>query len=1026
MTSEQSPVQRYLSAVCLLAYATEVYAASPSDQFEKVVRPLLVEKCIGCHGEQKQKGDLRLDSLSSLLKGGESGPAVVPGKPEQSLLITAIRHSEQLKMPPKEKLPTSDIAALAAWVKAGAVWPDAKPAVPSPAKSAAVRTFTDEEKGFWAFQPIRKPKLSDVSGVEFPVSNPIDAFIATGLKAKGLTPAPTADKRTVIRRLTFDLTGLPPTVAEVEAFENDTSPEAWDKLIDRLLASPAYGEKWGRRWLDVVRYADSNGMDENLAHGNAWRYRDYVIRSFNADKPYNQFVKEQIAGDLLPGGTQEERADRVTATGFLVIGPKMLAEDDPMKMRMDIIDEQVDTLGQAFLGLTLGCARCHDHKFDPITAADYYAIAGMFYSTKSMRSYGVVAQWHERPVGSAEAAAKLAEFDKKRVAASDTVRAAEKSLRDAVVARLDGERKRASVYAEAGLQLARRRDPLQLVVADPSKGEVKGSVLVEAEHYTRGNALKLTNGYGAGIGVIINGGKLPNVAEYDIEVPSDGIYQIALRYAAQTNRPTVLSVGGKVVRNDAAGEATGSWNPDGQKWFAEVEVPLTKGKTTIRLESAGPFPHFDMLAVLPLSKEQTAAVGPTAEVVAQEKKLLLPLVKAWAKTAEKWKDKLPAADELAKLASDANGPFKRTPELDAVVDTALAVEAKKAKDELASVERTKPAVDEVMAVEDDAKPQNIRIHLRGNHLTLGAETPRRFPVIVAGETQTPITQGSGRLELAKWVASPTNPLTARVIANRVWLGHFGTGLVRTPDNFGRLGERPTHPELLDYLASEFVASGWSMKHLHRLIVKSAAYRMGTGYDADAFRTDPENRTYWRFNRRRLDAEELRDGMLAVAGILDPKPGGTLLPTKNRAYVNSTGGRGAVDFSVPRRSVYLPVIRSGLFDVFQANDFPDPSTPAGMRTQTTIPAQALFHLNSAVADQSAEAFAKSLLRLSGDNVTRITDAFRRTYNRPPTAAETERVWKFLDASDISTDAKKLKAWQSLCRVLLSSAEFAFVE
>jgi hypothetical protein len=455
-------------------------------------------------------------------------------------------------------------------------------------------------------------------------------------------------------------------------------------------------------------------------------------------------------------------------------------------------------------------------------------------------------------------------------------------------------------------------------------------------------------------------------------------------------------------------------------------VKLSKGKTTLRLECAGPFPHFDKLALLPLSKEQASAVGPTAEEVAKEKKLLPPAVREWAKLAEKWRGKLPAADELEKIAGDPQGPFKRSPDLDAAIDTTHVAAVKKAKDELAAVEKAKPAVDEAMAVEEDAKAQNLRIHLRGSHLTLGAEVPRRFPVIVAGEKQPPITKGSGRLELAEWVASKDNPLTARVMANRVWLGHFGTGLVRTPDNFGRLGERPTHPELLDHLAAEFVASGWSVKHLHRLIVKSAAYRMSTEYSADQFRADPDNRLYWRFNRRRLDAEELRDGMLAVAGTLDRKAGGTLLGTNNRAYVNTTGGRGAIDFTAPRRSVYLPVVRSGLFDVFQANDFPDPSTPAGIRPQTTVPAQALFHLNSFVADQSAEAFAKSLLDVKGDDAARIGEAYRRVYTRPPTTIETERVLKFLAASDTSTDAKKLKAWQSLCRVLLSSAEFAFVE
>jgi hypothetical protein len=818
---------------------------------------------------------------------------------------------------------------------------------------------------------------------------------------------------------------LPPTPEEVESFEKDTSPGAWGTLIDRLLASSAYGEKWGRRWLDVARYADSNGMDENLAHGNAWRYRDYVIRSFNADKPFDRFIKEQIAGDLLPGGTPAERADALTGTGFLVVGPKMLAEDDPMKMRMDIIDEQLDTLGQAFLGLTIGCARCHDHKFDPITQVDYYSLAGMFYSTKSMQSYGVVARWHERPIGTADGVAKLAEYEKTRTAANDSVKKLEKQLRDAVKVRLEAERKRATEYGDAAREIARRGGSLKLVVADPAKDPVPGGIVVEAENYTRGNAQKLNDGYGAGIGVIINGGKLPNVAEYDLEVPAEGTYQIALRYAAESARPTVLSVGGKVLRKDAAGEVTGSWNPDGQRWFAEGVVKLSRGKTAIRLERTEPIPHFDKLALLPVSPDLAVAVPLRLDEVAAEKKLLPTALRAWVKLAGKWNDKLPAAPDLQTLADDTKGPFKMSPALDEEVEPTTANELRKAKEKLAAIERTKPVVDEVMAVEDE-KSENLRVHLRGSHLTLGAEVPRRFPTILAGEKQSPVAEGSGRLELAEWVASKDNPLTARVMANRVWLGHFGTGLVRSPDNFGRLGERPTHPELLDYLAAELVKSGWSVKHLHRLIVSSASYRMGTRYDAGAFEADPDNRRYWHFNRRRLDAEELRDGMLAVAGLLDRTPGGTRLTTKNRAYVNSTGGRGFDAYSVPRRTVYLPVIRSGVYEVLQANDFPDPSTPAGMRQQTTIPAQALFQLNSKVADESSEAFAKALLEVKGDDAARVREAYRRTYARAATDAEVSRAMTYLADSDAGAEAKKLKAWQGFCRVLLASAEFAFVE
>ncbi len=998
-------------AIAFVLAATSATAAPPdaAAHFEKVIRPLLLKQCVSCHGEQKQKGQLRLDSLAAMLEGGESGPAVVPGKPEQSLMIAALKHGEQLKMPPKEKLPDADIAALTAWVKAGAVWPDAKPTTPKEAKPTAARAFTAEEKAFWAFQP-RRPATTAT----------IDDFIQKSRDAAKLKAAPEADKLTLIRRITFDLTGLPPTSDETDAFLKDDSPTAWDKVIDRLLASSAYGEKWGRRWLDVARYADSNGMDENIAHGNAWRYRDYVIRSFNADKPYDRFVKEQVAGDLLPGDTDKERADALTATGFLVVGPKMLAEDDPVKMRMDIIDEQLDTLGQAFLGLTLGCARCHDHKFDPITQHDYYSLAGIFYSTKTMQHYNVVARWHERAIGSAESQAAISEYEKKRTAAADAVKKAERKLRDAVKARLTEERKRTREYAEAALQLAKAGGPPKLV-SDPSKDKPAGMVLVEAENYTRGNALKLTTGYGEGIGVIINAGPTPNVAEYDLDLPADGTYQVAIRYAAAEPRSTKLIVNGKQLRGDAAGERTGSWNPDKQVWFAEAVVALPKGKVTVRLERDGAFPHFDKFAILPLTSEQVKALPPTAEKLAAEKKLLPGALAAWAKLAASWKA-VPAAEELAKLAADPNGPFRSTPALESEVDDKLATALRGGRDQLASIEKTRPPVDEVMAVEDD-KLQNLRIHLRGSHLTLGPEVPRRFPAILIPE-MSPLAKGSGRLELAEWLASPANPLTARVMANRVWVGHFGRGLVRSPDNFGKLGERPTHPELLDHLANELVRSGWSVKHLHRLILKSQTYRMGTDYDANSFRADPDNRLYWRFNRRRLDAEEQRDGMLAVAGILDRTMGGSLLPGQNRNYVNNAAANKTFDeYAKPRRTVYLPVLRSGVADVLQANDFPDPSVPAGQRNATTVPSQALLMLNSPMADQASEAFAKFLIALNPDDATRVRAAYRRAYGRDARPAEVTRAQKYL------ADAKaggELPAWRGLCRALFASVEFSFVE
>ena len=789
----------FLLALCVMACPATARAAPPDPAafFEKNVRPVLAERCWGCHGPEKQKGGLRLDSRAAIVTGGEQGPAIVPGKPDESLLVTALRHDGQLRMPPKNKLPEAEIAALTEWVKMGAPWPAAQVAPTAPAK-VVDRTFTAEEKAFWAFQSVRRVPLPRVKTADW-CRNPIDAFVLAKLEAAGLRPAPEAEKLTLLRRLTLDLTGLPPTVEEVEGFLKDGSPDAYPKLVERLLASPAYGEKWGRRWLDVARYADSNGMDENLSHGNAWRYRDWVIKSFNADKPYDEFVREQLAGDLIPGGTDPERADRLTATGFLVVGPKMLAEDDPVKMRMDIIDEQLDTAGQAFLGLTLGCARCHDHKFDPITTADYYGLAGLFYSTKTMRSYGVVAVWHERPI-SPPAVLAVREAHDKTIAA------------------------------------------------------------VRAE-------------------------------------------------LAASERPATAAVVG----------------------FAA---------TTVR-----------------------------------------------------------AAPLRARLVA---------------------------------LEKARPAVDEVMAVEDD-KGRDLRVHLRGNHLTLGPEAPRRLPRILAGDTQLSLgSERSGRLEFAQWVTRPENPLTARVMANRIWAGHFGAGLVRSTDNFGRLGERPTHPELLDWLADEFVKSKWSVKHLHRLIVTSAAYRSGYRSDPAAFQADPDNKLLWRFNRRRLDAEELRDALLSTSGLLDRTMGGSLLTVPNRQYVTGTGNRNYEGYATTRRSVYLPVIRSAVYDVLQTFDFPDPSVPNGQRPTTTIPTQALMLLNSPLADRAAGAFAKSLLSGGENDGDRIRRAYRRAYGRSPTTGELEKVTAYLAKSEqaadpkLSPEARRLQAWRGLCRVLMASNEFVFVE
>jgi hypothetical protein len=825
---------RLVALVSCASLARDVRAGESPDLdavafFEAKVRPVLIAHCQGCHGAKKQKGGLRLDRRESLLRGGDTGPGVVPGKPEESLLVRAVGYGEELKMPPKGKLPADQAAALRRWVSLGAPWPavDTAPgkarAETRSAASARVE-FSPEEKAFWAFHPPVERPVPAVKKPEW-IGSPIDAFVLAKLEERELSPAPPADRRTLIRRVTYDLTGLPPTPGEVSAFVADRSPDPYPRLVERLLASPGYGEKWGRHWLDVARYADSNGMDENLAFAHAWRYRDYVVRAFNADLPFDQFVREQIAGDLLrPTGNRSRDLERLAATGLLVIGPKMLAEDDPVKMEMDIVDEQVDAVGKAFLGLTLGCARCHDHKFDPIRTTDYYGLAGIFKSTRTMEHYRVVARWNERPL------ATPGEID-------------ERDARQDLVSRTKAEIDRLVMQANEGLLAALRRD-------DPRTPP-----------------------------------KLP-------------------------------------------------------------DKPESKYSQSVR-------------------------------------------------------------DQLSSLRA-----------------------------ELAKLEARVPRFPVAMAVAD-REAVDLRVHIRGNHLTLGPVVPRRFPVILVGGCQPTIeSTHSGRRELANWLTRPDQPLTARVIANRVWLWHFGAGLVRSPDNFGRLGERPTHPELLDWLAARLVADRWSLKSLNRMILLSSTYQMSTAYDAKSAAIDPDNRFFWRMNRRRLEAEEVRDTLLATSGRLDRTMGGSLLKTDNRKYVAGTASVNNTNYDSRRRSIYLPVIRSALYDLFQAFDFADPSTGSGQRDTTTVAPQALCIMNSGLIQEASLGLARSVLaEAPREDASRLADVHGRTLGREPTAREIDRGTKFLrkyrlalaDGPDRShADERELTAWQGYCRVILSSSELLFVD
>ncbi len=715
--------------------------------FEKFVRPVLADNCFQCHGPSEHKGELRLDSRAAMLQGGEIGPAIAPNNPEASLLITAVHYSDEPKMPPRGKLKPEQIDALSRWIKAGAVWPEEHVVVHQAAATGGGRKITPQDREFWSFRPISDPPLPGVGDAAWPKTS-IDHFVLAKLESAGLIPAAKADKRTLIRRATFDLIGLPPTPEEVSDFLADDSPGAFAKVVDRLLASPHYGERWARHWLDVARYGEDQAHTfEARKYPQGFRYRDWLVKALNDDMPYDEFLREQIAADLLDG---PDRLERLPALGFVALGPVYYGD----KQQLDQIDDRIDTLCRGMLGLTVACARCHDHKFDPIPTRDYYALAGVFGST-----------------------------------------------------------------------------------------------------------------------------------EY-------------------------------------------------------VEVPLV-----------------------------------SQEEVEKAKKALTP-------------------QEIKKKVAPKY-PF---------------IHALK-----------------------DGTPKNMQVHIRGSAKDVGEEAPRRFLSVLCPDSAAPFSQGSGRLELANAIASKDNPLTARVIVNRVWEHHFGKGLVRTPSNFGAMGERPTHPELLDHLAMRFIQDGWSLKKLHREILLSATWQQSgwhwqaksasagsgdlrssawhgqeTGHN-DAFDIDPENRLLWHMPPRRLEVEAWRDAMLGVSGTLDPALGG---PSTELA-----------DAANHRRTLYGFISRHELNPLLRLFDFPDANITSDERTITTVPLQQLFVLNSDFMIGNAKALAARLTKSDSDDAARIRRAYALLYSREPSNEELRLGLDYLAKQDT---AGKLTRWEQYTQALLASNEFMFVD
>ncbi len=1017
--------------------------------FEKNIRPVLVERCLSCHSATSNPvmGNLKLDSREALLKGGSRGPAIAPGNVQDSLLLKALRHIDGTpKMPPGRKVPDAELAAFTQWVQMGAPWGSTAAAAP---KQAAK---------FWAFVPPAEPAVPAVKNPAW-VRGALDAFILAGLENKSLTPARPADKRTLIRRATYDLTGLPPQPEDVQAFLNDPSTDAFARVIDRLLQSPRYGERWGRHWLDVARYADSNGLDENLVYKNAFRYRDYVVRAFNKDKPYDLFVKEQLAGDLLPEADQETTFERWTATGFLSLGAKMLAEDDPVKMEMDIIDEQLDTTARTFMGLTVGCARCHDHKFDPIPQADYYSMAGIFKSSKTMENFKVVAKWHEYVLAP--------KADRDKLAAHETaIEAKQKEI--GAITKTENTRLSEEARAQAAAYLLASHDAAEAArIPLTALGSADGAIVVEAADFRSGNVSKPLEKQKSNAPKDSKG---PYFAEYAIRVPAAGEYRIELLDQERGRGTQDLLVNGELTSRGAPPVENREASPDQGGWSSLGVFELKAGENVVRLEHKSRFPYFAKLLAAPkpaamraprTSVQIARAHGVNPSFLEQMVEHLgrsngapasplydwetLPAARDRERPAlaaayrERFRQALadqdpkdPGLKALRELLYEKFGPF-RAPADARLYYTAPAIEQlARLEREHKALEAATPDYPRAMGVTENSKIQDLAVHLRGSHWNLGKVVPRQFLSAAGG--QRPLgTQSSGRLDLAEWMTRKDHPLTARVMANRIWRWHFGKGIVPSVDNFGRLGEAPTNQPLLDWLALRFVESGWSVKAMHRLIMLSSTYQMSSAYDERAAETDPENKLLWHISRRRLEAEAIRDAVMATAGDLDLTAGGSIMNYKDRQYVANTSRRGDVDYEKNIRAVYIPVVRSSMYEVFTAFDLPDPSTPNGDRDSTVVAPQALFMMNGAVVLRHSRSMAEKLLADGSlDDARRIQQAYERALSRPPSARETDqaltfiaRIGKALEAQGKEEKERRALAWQSFCKALIASNEFVYL-
>jgi Protein of unknown function (DUF1553)/Protein of unknown function (DUF1549)/Planctomycete cytochrome C len=942
---------------------------NPGEFFEQHVRPILIENCLECHSAANEAaGGLMLDSKPNWELGGDSGDAIVPGHPDMSLLIKAIRYDDpDLQMPPDGKLPDQSIQVLKMWIETGAFDPRAEVTIGKP-KQTGLKV--EEAHLHWSYRPIDR-NTSVPPTTEVMSSTPVDAFIDAALIERNLIAVNAANRTQLIRRLSFDLTGLPPTPSHITEFVQDDQPRAIDRLVERLMASPRFGETFARRWMDVSRFAESITL-RGFVLPQAWRYRDYLVEAFNDDRPVDRMIVEQIAGDLLESRDIRERSKQLVATSFLALGNTNLEEQDKTQLEMDYIDEQLEVLGRAFLGQTLGCARCHDHKFDPIPTRDYYALAGIFRNTVAMEHSNVSA-WIERPL----------------------------PVEDEQEAEFASIKTKVENLTKQIASIKKRKEPA--ASAQASK-DGKSFTPTDANGYVVDNLDAKFVGqwtYSSSVARFVgesylhdqNSGKGEKTATFEPKDLPPGTYRVRISYSASDNR----AANTKVVVFSAGGEETHRINqqqkpPIDDLWYELGTYRFeANGQAFVIISNEDTDGHViaDAIQFLSATDEPNRGLA-KGQTIAQE----VPGVDS-AVTGNT------ASDENAKQAADLRDLEKQL--------TQLRDRLEERPTFLTIVEKT-PATD-------------IPIHIRGNVHSLGPVVPRGvLTALTLPDAPQPLfdEKSSGRLELARWIANEQNPLTARVYANRVWHWLVGQGIVPSTSNFGTTGDTPSHPQLLDWLASELIRSGWSTKHLVRCIVTSDAYQRAVAEpDVGAPESDPNNRYLWRANLRRLTAEELRDAMLVAAGELDGEIAGSGIKKNVKEDYNYT-------HQGTRRSLYHPVFRNSLPELFEVFDFADSSVSIGERSRSTVAPQALAMMNAPWIQARAVSLADQLIQ-SCSTAEMVTDeAFKRCIGRSPSVDEALRSIRFLNLNRNAAAQLDRDRVQQLVHSLFGSLDFRYLE